>query len=167
MDPVPEVSSSIPRIAGTFVLFAFAATVGSTVLMPGLPAAETQTPAVVQAPAYHLRAGRDDLSFLRRNWFDPDAIHLRVETVSSAEELLQQLPVSVERPHLSASAEGEIGFSWTQGIDRFEAMLDAEDHLVWVSKIGGKFLPGGDVSISSAADRDVFYAALREFYGRA
>jgi len=169
MDPLPEASSSTPAIAGAFAQITFAAVLGSAMFAAGLLTRETGTPVIARSPEYHHqhRASRDDLGFLRREWVDPDAVQVREETISGAKMLLAQLPVSVERPHLSVSAEGEIGFSWTNGVDRFEAMLDPEDHLVWVSKVGGIFSPGGDILISSAADRDVFYAALREFHGRA
>jgi len=168
-DPVPPANSSTPAIVYGVVLRSFVAALGTALLIGGASAHATWTPDVVRSISASptVKVSRKALEQLRKNWMDPEATQVSDVTIRYAEELLAGLPHLAEHPHLSASADGEIGFTWVVGIDRIEALLDAEDHLTWVAKVGGKFMRGGDILISSFADWDVFYRALRDFYGRA
>lgn len=66
--------------------------------------------------------------------------------------------------HVSQCADGEVGFTYTNGRDRLDAMLRPDNHLVWITKISGNFLPWEDIEISSPDDLATFYAALVNFY---
>lgn len=55
--------------------------------------------------------------------------------------------------------------SWVKGVNRFEAILTADDHLTWSTKIEGAYGEGGDVMGTVQADRVVFYTALKAFHG--
>lgn len=169
IDALPQVASSTPGIAYGPVARAFVVALGSAALLGILPAHETRTPIAVEAAPSNPVAKHDTtiLRQLSRKWVDPEAIEVGDATIQYADKLLAELPLSAEFPHLSTSADGEVGFSWTKGGNRFEAILDPDDHLAWGSNIEGAFAPGGDILISSAASRDVFYAALRNFYERA
>ena len=137
-------------------------------ILGGLPSGVSATPAVVYPHSYSadFSHGQDEFAFVQVEWPDLDAVQIRYETISHAKKILAHLPLSTENPHISVSADGEIGFSWVKGSSRFEAMVDPEDHLVWVVKLGRNFAPGGDILVNSPVGRDIFYAALRDFYGQ-
>ncbi len=86
-------------------------------------------------------------------------------TRALAQGLIGRLPPSCAPPSVSASADGEIGFSWVRGHDRLEAILDEDDHLAWVTKEAGKFKLGGDLIIADVTDFDAFFDATRSFHG--
>ena len=80
---------------------------------------------------------------------------------ASTDALIAQLPAGIRRPHVSPNDDGEVGLSWCRGADRFEAMIRPDGHLVWVTKTGGKWLPGEDIPWS---DPTPLHAALKEFF---
>jgi hypothetical protein len=86
--------------------------------------------------------------------------------IARAQRLLERLPAGIAQPRTAPSTDGEIGMSWTLGDDRLEAILDPDDRLVWVTKIDGKYAPGGDVSVLSDQELSSFYSRLDGFYGR-
>ena len=109
----------------------------------------------------------DLLAPLGVQWGRADAIPVSADTIAKARTLLNGLPTNFRYPHLAPSEDGEIGLSWSLGKDRFEAMLQPDDHLVWVMKVAGKFVAGDDVIWSRQEGRDRFYASLGRFYGTA
>jgi hypothetical protein len=86
--------------------------------------------------------------------------------IAHAQRLLERIPAGVAQPRTAPSADGEIGMSWAEGDNRLEAVLDPDDRLVWITKINGKYVPGGDVSVLSEQELSSFYSALDGFYGR-
>lgn len=86
--------------------------------------------------------------------------------IAHAQRLLERIPAGVAQPRTAPSADGEIGMSWAEGDNRLEAVLDPDDRLVWITKINGKYAPGGDVSVLSEQELSSFYSALDGFYGR-
>lgn len=86
--------------------------------------------------------------------------------IAHAQRLLGGIPTGVSQPRTAPSADGEIGMSWAEGDNRLEAVLDPDDRLVWITKINGKYAPGGDVSVLSEQELSSFYLALEGFYGR-
>jgi hypothetical protein len=112
-------------------------------------------------------ASVDRFSSLRARWTHADAIPVSEDTISTAAVLLDNLPEVIEPPHISPSSDGEIGLSWIKGMDRFEAILDADNHLAWITKIDGNYVAGLDVNALSPEGRGAFYGAIDEFFERA
>jgi hypothetical protein len=86
--------------------------------------------------------------------------------IAHVQRLLERIPPDIDQPRTAPSVDGEIGMSWAAGDNRLEAVLDPDDRLVWITKINGKYAPGGDVSILSDQGLLSFYSALDGFYGR-
>jgi hypothetical protein len=66
-------------------------------------------------------------------------------TREAAKALLAGLPLHIATPHISPSADGEIGFTWQGTKRRVEALLDIDGHLVWFWKEDDKILPGDEI----------------------
>jgi hypothetical protein len=97
---------------------------------------------------------------------DQGAVVVSDHLVAHAQRLLERLPAGMAQPRTAASADGEIGMSWAEGDRRFEAVLDPDDRLVWITKVDANYAPGGDVSVLSDEELSSFYLALEGFYGR-
>jgi hypothetical protein len=108
----------------------------------------------------------DRFSSLRVRWTHADAIPVSEDTIATAAVLLDNLPEGIEPPHISPSSDGEIGLSWIKDMDRFEAMLDPDNHLAWITKIDGRYVTGLDVNALSPEGRGAFYGAINEFFER-
>jgi len=54
----------------------------------------------------------DGFANLPPAWGGPDTVLPSVDTRAAAKALLMGLPSSIAPPHLSPSADGEIGFTW-------------------------------------------------------
>lgn len=167
-----QVPTGTPRFVSMLRMIAFVALLGGA----AASVAPTPAPSAVQPNAIattfagvsqELSGPEDRFAALRVQWTFADARPLSEETIGKAKLLLDELPGNYPQPQISPSSEGEIGFSWIDGTDRFEAMLDPDDRLVWITKIAGKFARGGDVNVASADDRESFYAGLGNFYERA
>jgi hypothetical protein len=117
-------------------------------------------------PAYGVAYSREIIDPVASLQSPMGSVSIGEGTFAKARLLLEGIPSAIRKPHLSASDDGEIGFSWLKGKDRFEAMLQPDDHLVWVTKIDGVFVSGADVLASVREDRQIFYTALNGFYGR-
>ncbi len=117
-------------------------------------------------PTYELGSSHEVIDPIASLQASTSSASIGEGTFAKARMLLDGLPSAIRKPHLSASDDGEIGLSWLQGKDRFEAMLQPDDHLVWITKVDGIFVPGADVLASVVEDRQTFYAALNGFYGR-
>jgi hypothetical protein len=158
-----------PRIVGLVRACAFVVVGGATLLaaQPDVVSASWHSPSqifVSALAAERTPAVPDQLASLNEQWGDADTIPVSEPTIEGARTLLQNLPPGTEHPHLAPSSDGEIGLSWVRGGDRFEAMLHPDGHLVWVTKVSGKFEVGMDVDFTSSAGRDAFYTALGGFY---
>ena len=103
-----------------------------------------------------------DFGRLPTDWTGNGAIPPRAEIVSFACNLVRNLPNSVDLPHASPSADGEIGFVWDKGEDRFEAMLEPDGHLVWIKVYPDHMADGGDIDLRTA-DAKPFFDEVVDF----
>ncbi|MGO9741724.1 MAG: hypothetical protein ACLPN5_09485 [Roseiarcus sp.] len=150
-------------------MFTFAVVCSTSFLTtPAVPASATpfHAPAIVATSTIleQTRAEADRFATLRTRWGPADIIPVAEDTIQFARALVAHLPAGTEPPQLSRSHDGEIGLSWVRGLDRFEAMVQPDGHLVWITKVSGIFAVGLDVPVDSLDGRDEFYAALSKFY---
>ena len=125
-----------------------------------LPPSQTLSPFAEQLS----KRAEDELKVLLAR--EVSASTISKQTLNSAQDVLSALPVGIPFPHLSSSSDGEIGFSWSRGRDRFEAVIGEEVRLVWISMISGKFSRGGDLPAETRYLWQIFFASLKGFYGR-
>lgn len=85
------------------------------------------------------------------------------EVIAAAARLLDALPRKLPRPQLSASDEGEMGFSWFANGNRFEAMISPEA-LAWISVIRDDYRPGEQFDIDDKEAWRSLATALSGFY---
>jgi hypothetical protein len=98
----------------------------------------------------------DGFADLPRAWSGPDTVLPSVETRAAAKALLMGLPSTIATPHVSPSADGEIGFTWVTATKRIDALLDADGHLVWFwARRDNQINPGGEVTYDGAFPDDL------------
>jgi hypothetical protein len=89
-------------------------------------------------------------------WGGPDTVLPSAETRAAAKALLMGLPSTIATPHVSPSADGEIGFTWATATNRVDALLDADGHLVWFwAQRDNQINPGGEVTYDGAFPDDL------------
>ena len=89
-------------------------------------------------------------------WSGPDTVLPSAETRAAAKALLMGLPFTIATPHVSPSADGEIGFTWVTATSRVDALLDADGHLVWFWEGNNNQInPGGEVPYDGAFPDDL------------
>jgi hypothetical protein len=98
----------------------------------------------------------DDFADLPPAWGGPDTVLPSVETRAAAKALLMGLPSTIATPHVSPSADGEIGFTWATATKRVDALLDADGHLVWFwARRDSRINPGDEVTYDGAFPDDL------------
>jgi hypothetical protein len=98
----------------------------------------------------------DDFADLPPAWSGPDTVLPSAGTRAAAKALLMGLPSTIATPHVSPSADGEIGFTWVTATNRVEALLDADGHLVWFWALrDNQINPGGEVTYDGAFPDDL------------
>jgi hypothetical protein len=98
----------------------------------------------------------DGFADLPPAWGGPDTVLPSVDTRAAAKALLMGLPSPIATPHVSPSADGEIGFTWVTATKRVDALLDADGHLVWFwTHHNSSISPGGEVTFDGAFPDDL------------
>jgi len=97
----------------------------------------------------------EDLKNLPPDWGGADTILPSPEVRSAAKALLLGLGASVPTPHVSPSADGEIGFAWLIGTKRVESILAPDGQLVWFWTESNKVLPGGEAAFNGSFPDDL------------
>jgi hypothetical protein len=81
-----------------------------------------------------------------------------------ANRLVRELPKKWPLPQVTSSPDGEIAFTWFNGGNRLEALLQPDRHLVWVVKNNGQYNPGRDIDLSDVASLADLFEAVATFY---
>ena len=93
----------------------------------------------------------DGFADLPPTWGGPDTVLPSVQTRAATKALLMGLPPAIAAPHVSPSADGEIGLTWVMATKRVDALLDADGHLVWFwTRHDSRINPGGEVTYDGA-----------------
>lgn len=98
------------------------------------------------------------------NWGGDDTILADQPTLNLAKQLVRGLPKKRPLPQVTPSADGEICFTWFKDENRLEAILQPDQHFVWVVRKDGQYAPGRDINLSAAVSFSVFLQALALFY---
>ena len=101
---------------------------------------------------------------LPKDWGGEDTIVIEQKTVHFAQRLVRELPNKWPFPQATLSSEGEIAFTWFNGRNRLEALLQPDYHLVWVVKNDGEYAPGRDIDLSAVASFASLFEAVALFY---
>jgi hypothetical protein len=100
---------------------------------------------------------------LPADWAGEGTVLVSPTLLNRARLLLRGLPSALPLPQASPSAEGEIALTWFRGGRRLEAMLQPDDHLVWVVTGGGRTDLGKDLDLS-VDSASPFYEAVELFH---
>ena len=99
---------------------------------------------------------------LSKEWSE-DAIVIDEKTINLAARLVRELPNKWPFPQATLSSEGEIAFTWFNGKNRLEALLQPDHHLVWVVKNDGEYAPGRDIDLNAVASFASLFEAVALF----
>lgn len=125
--------------------------------VPGSSLAASETPSV------STRAARLSALWLRiqafgnldEGWAGCGSGPPSKQTVQLSSKVLTRLPADLRLPHVSASGDGEVVFSWSSSGNRCEAALDSEGYLTWATARGDEVRPGSSISLLDPDNRDV------------
>jgi len=101
---------------------------------------------------------------LPRGWAGAESVPAEPRVVALALQAVRELPIDLELPQATLSAEGEIGLTWVDGDDRFDALIDEDRQIVWMSNIAGRSYAGNLLDMTAGGRLDELYAAVSEFY---
>ena len=107
----------------------------------------------------------ESFATLPKDWGGEDTILAGRQTLDVAKRLVRELPRKWPLPQATASPEGEIAFTWFKGGNRLEALLQPDQHLIWVVKHDdGQYAPGRDIDLAALASFAGLFEAIARFY---
>ena len=118
---------------------------------------------VYRTQLVELRERLEGFTRLPEGWAGDDTIPPSPQTVAYVNRLLSALPDGIMLPYATASEEGEIGLTWFNGDNRFDAIAAPDGYLTWAMKIDGTFVGGKSLPLSSDTF-DSFNDSLGSFY---
>jgi hypothetical protein len=106
----------------------------------------------------------DSFTKLPKDWGGEDTILVDRQTLEAAKRLVQELPHQWALPQATSSSDGEIAFTWFNGRNRLEALLQPDHHLIWVVQNDGQYAPGRDIDLGAIASFADLFEAIALFY---
>lgn len=128
-----------------------------------------ESPLVLSTEVEKLRDKLDGYAKLPSDWAGEDTVLPTLQTVSQAKALVSNLSSDSLLPHLSASMDGEIGFTWILKDHRVEAVLSPEGEFAWLCKDDKEIISYGQEGVNEALPDELtnFIAIRRDTYSLA
>jgi hypothetical protein len=101
---------------------------------------------------------------LPADWSGKDTVPIDSALSELAERVLLGLSEDIPLPQATPSADGEIGLTWVRQRDRFEALIQPDQHIIWVVGRNGHHVPGGLINLAEHNSLLDLYEALRRFW---
>jgi hypothetical protein len=84
---------------------------------------------------------------LEAGWNGDDSVAPNEAVIAEACKIVRELPDNAQLPHVSPSADGEIGLSWLSGNKRLEALIQPEGYLVLVRALDHQLTPVAEINL--------------------
>lgn len=144
-DSQAEDSKSVPDYISQAALHEAAPR--NALLVLGKPSASTRA-ARLSALWFRIQ----EFGRLNEGWAGRGSVPPSKQTVHLSRNVLECLPSDLRLPHVSASGDGEVVFSWSDFGNRCEVAIDSDGYITWATVRGDDVSHGSSVSLVDLDD---------------